>query len=183
MAARGDPCSNWCTFATWASRQAGRTIRGEDLLGALEHELGRDAELLHPVDAFWRALVRRGLFRRDTALGRLVTDLHTPFDAFELASDAVARGNRKVFAEIGLQFARYLHDCDADCAPTRRRSRPSSTGWHRATRPMGSATCAWPSPATSSSASSPTESARRARRPGQSRDRAARADAAATRDR
>ena len=117
MAARGDPCSNWCTFATWASRQAGRTIRGEDLLGALEHELGRDAELLHPVDAFWRALVRRGLFRRDTPLGRLVADLHTPFDAFELASDAVARGNRKVFAEIGLQFARYLRDCDADLRP------------------------------------------------------------------
>jgi hypothetical protein len=114
MRARGDPCSNWCTFATWASRQAGRTIRGEDLLAGLEHELGRDAELLHPVDSLWRALVRRGLFRRDTRLGGLVADLHTPFDAFELASDAVARGNRKVFAEIGLEFARYLHDCDAD---------------------------------------------------------------------
>jgi hypothetical protein len=117
MAGRGDPCSNWCTFATWASRQAGRTIRGEDLLAGLEHELGRDAELLHPVDALWRALVRRGLFRRDSRLGRLVADLHTPFDAFELASDAVARGNRKVFAEIGLEFARYLRDCDADLAP------------------------------------------------------------------
>ena len=70
--ARGDPCSNWCTFATWASRQAGRTIRGEDLLAGLEHELGRDAELLHPVDSLWRALVRRGLFRRDSRLGRLV---------------------------------------------------------------------------------------------------------------
>jgi hypothetical protein len=34
--------------------------------------------------------------------------LHTPFDAFELASDAVARGNKKVFDEIGLEFARYL---------------------------------------------------------------------------
>jgi hypothetical protein len=73
IATRGDPCSNWCAFATWASRQAGRTIRGEDLLGALEHELGRDAELLHPVDACWRALVRRGLFRRDEPLGRLAT--------------------------------------------------------------------------------------------------------------
>jgi hypothetical protein len=117
MAARGDPCSNWCTFATWASRQAGRTIRGEDLLAGLEHELGRDAELLHPIDALWRALVRRGLFRRDSRLGRLVGDLHTPFDAFELASDAVARGNRKVFAEIGLEFARYLRDCDPDLPP------------------------------------------------------------------
>ena len=32
--------------------------------------------------------------------------LHTPFDAVELASDAVARGNRKVFEEIGYEFAR-----------------------------------------------------------------------------
>jgi hypothetical protein len=37
-----------------------------------------------------------------------VWSLHTPFDAFPLASEAVARGNRKVFAEIGLEFARYL---------------------------------------------------------------------------
>jgi len=40
--------------------------------------------------------------------------LHTPFDAFERASDAVARGNKKVFEEIGLEFARYLEDCPAD---------------------------------------------------------------------
>jgi hypothetical protein len=100
--------ANWCTFATWASRQAGRTIRGEDLIDALRRELGRDAELLHPIASLWRAVVRRGLFNRATRLGRLVWSLHTPFDAFELASDAVARGNLKVFSEIGLEFARYL---------------------------------------------------------------------------
>jgi hypothetical protein len=100
--------ANWCTFATWASRQAGRTIRGEDLVEMLRLELGRDAELLHPVRSFWRALLRRGLFNRGTRFGRLIWSLHTPLDAFELASDAVARGNRKVFAEIGLEFARYL---------------------------------------------------------------------------
>jgi hypothetical protein len=106
--ADGRPGANWCTFATWASRQAGRTIRGEDMLEALRRELGRDAELLHPIASLWRALLRRGLFDRESPFGRAVWSLHTPFDAFELASDAVARGNRKVFAEIGLQFARYL---------------------------------------------------------------------------
>jgi hypothetical protein len=100
--------ANWCTFATWASRQAGRTIRGEDLLEALRRELGRDAELLHPIQSLWRVLLRRGLFDRKSPFGRLVWSLHTPFDAFELAGDAVARGNRKVFSEIGLEFARYL---------------------------------------------------------------------------
>ena len=103
-------CSNWCTYATWASRQAGRTIRGEDLLDRLERELGRDAELLHPIRSFWRWLLRRGLLRPDTRLGRLIGRLHTPFDAFEQASDAVARGNLKVFAEIGLVFARWIDD-------------------------------------------------------------------------
>jgi hypothetical protein len=107
-------CSNWCTFATWASRQAGSTIRGEDLLAQLQRELGRDAELLHPLASLWRALVRHGLFQPGTRLGRLTARLHTPFDAFELASDAVARGNRKVFAEIGLEFARYLHAPDLE---------------------------------------------------------------------
>jgi hypothetical protein len=100
------PGANWCTFATWASRQAGRTIRGEDLLYRLQAELRHDAELLHPIRSFWRALLRRGLLRPDTWFGKL----HTPFDAFELAGDAVARGNLKVFAEIGLVFARWLDD-------------------------------------------------------------------------
>jgi hypothetical protein len=113
MATRAPACSNWCTYATWASRQAGATIRGEDLVDELERELGRDAELAHPLASLWRWLIRRGLFQRQTWLGRLMADLHTPFDAFERASDAVADGNRKVFAEIGVHFARYLHETDA----------------------------------------------------------------------
>ena len=109
-AAMESGCANWCTYATWASRQAGRTIRGEDLLDRLQRELARDAELLHPIRSFWRVLLRRGLLRPETRLGGMTLRLHTPFDAFELASDAVARGNLKVFAEIGLEFARWLDD-------------------------------------------------------------------------
>jgi hypothetical protein len=100
VAERTGGSANWCTFATWASRQAGRTIRREDLLDRLERELGRDAELLHPIRSLSRWLLRRGWLTR----------LHTPFDAFERAADAVARGNLKVFAEIGLVFARWLDD-------------------------------------------------------------------------
>ncbi|MFL5945686.1 MAG: hypothetical protein ACJ74C_09670, partial [Gaiellaceae bacterium] len=99
--------ANWCTFATWASRQAGRTIRGEDALGYIEHRLGRDRELLHPLASLGRWLVRKGLFDPSSRLGRVMRRLHTPFDAVALASDAVARGNLKVFEEIGYEFARY----------------------------------------------------------------------------
>jgi len=108
-AARHGPGANWCTYATWASKQAGGTIRGEDLLEHLGRRLGEGRWLLHPIATLWRRLLRRGLFQRETRLGRLTHELHTPFDAFERASDAVARGNVMVFEEIGLQFARYLH--------------------------------------------------------------------------
>jgi hypothetical protein len=69
------------------------------------------------VRSLWLWLLRRGLFQPQTRLGRLTAELHTPFDAFEHASDAVARGNRKVFEEIGLEFARYLAERPADALP------------------------------------------------------------------
>jgi hypothetical protein len=106
-AARTGSGANWNTFATWASRQAGATIRGEDTLDLLMDRLG-GGSLLHPARSFGRWLLRRGLFDRESRLGRLMGRLHTPFDAVELASDAVARGNRKVFEEIGYEFARWL---------------------------------------------------------------------------
>jgi hypothetical protein len=107
-AERNGQGANWCTYATWASRQAGATIRGEDLRENLERRLGEGRRLLRPFASLGRWLLRRGLFQPETRLGRLTAELHTPFDAFERASDAVARGNLKVFEEIGLQFARWL---------------------------------------------------------------------------
>lgn len=109
--------ANWCTYATWASRQAGSTIRGEDALEQLERRLGKGRWLLHPVATVWRRLLRRGLLQPDTRIGRLTAELHTPFDALERASDRVARGNLKVFEEIGLEFARYLEACPAKAPP------------------------------------------------------------------
>lgn len=111
MTKRTGPCANWCTFATWASKQAGQTIRGEDLLDRIEAHSKADAQLLHPIRWFWSWLARRGLFSPETRIGRIAHAIHSPFDAFEFASDAVARGNRKVFEEIGLEFARYLAEC------------------------------------------------------------------------
>jgi hypothetical protein len=117
MVARTGARCNWCTFATWASRQAGGTIRGEDLLDTLHRRLRGPSEPRHPVRSLWRALLRRGIFRPSTRIGRIVRAIHTPFDAFERTSDAVARGNVKVFAEIGREFARYLAGCPEDHRP------------------------------------------------------------------
>ena len=108
MRGRIGEAADWCTFATWASRQAGSTIRGEDLLENLNRRLGRRARLLAPLASLNRMLLRKGLFRPATALGGVVAEIHSPFDAFERASAEVARGNLKVFAEIGREFARFL---------------------------------------------------------------------------
>lgn len=109
--------ANWCTFATWASRQAGCTIRGEDLGDRLGDALHDGWSLRHPVRSLWRALLRRGLFNPKTTLGRIVRAIHSPFDVFERASEAVAIGNRKVFEEIGYEMARYLDFCAHDPSP------------------------------------------------------------------
>jgi hypothetical protein len=108
VAQRTGEWANWCTFGIWASRQAGATIRGEDLMDRFRRRLGRRAELLHPIRSIWRVLLRRGIFRPETRLGAAVRRIHTPFDAFERTSEAVARGNLRVFSEIGGQFARWL---------------------------------------------------------------------------
>ena len=105
--------TNWCTLATWASRQAGESIRGEDTLRVLERHLKAGPDFLHPVQSLWRVVLRSGVFQPETRLGRLVKEIHSPFDVFEQVSAAVARGNLKVFEEIGLIFARYVDSAAA----------------------------------------------------------------------
>jgi hypothetical protein len=114
MRARTASAADWCTFATWASKQAGSTIRGEDLVDKFDRILGRRSWLFAPLRSCSRWLLRKGLFQPDTTLGRMAAEIHTPFDAFERASAEVARGNLKVFAEIGREFARFMATVPAD---------------------------------------------------------------------
>ena len=108
LARRIDPAANWCTFATWASRQAGQSIRGEDLGRKMEETFARS-------EAVRLAVGRIRDLRR--AAGRAVDDSVTlaaireacaPLLTVGRVSDAVARGNKKVFDEIGREFARFL---------------------------------------------------------------------------
>src|SRR3954469_16420582 len=79
MRARTSDAADWCTFATWASRQAGSTIRGEDLIATLDRILGERSWVTAPMAAVARVLLRKGLFQPDTWLGRLTSNIHTPF--------------------------------------------------------------------------------------------------------
>jgi hypothetical protein len=116
MRARTGGDANWCTFATWASRQAGVTIRGEDLLDGFRRRVGAAAGLFSPWQAINRWLLRKGLFAPESKLGRIVAEIHTPFDGFEHSSEQVAIGNRKVFEEIAREFARFLATVPADAS-------------------------------------------------------------------
>ena len=99
--------ANWCTFAIWASKQAGQTIRKEDLVRAFEerfHVSDEISGILEDLVGLLRALDIRleALERREEILRAL-----NPAAAFDRAADAVARGNKKVFEEIGREFARF----------------------------------------------------------------------------
>lgn len=104
MTQRTGACANWCTFATWASKQAGQTIRGEDLSRALER-------LLHP------SMEERSVTEvqhEETTLRQRLWAVLNPMNIIAHSSDAVARGNQKVFAEIGREFARFGASCAQD---------------------------------------------------------------------
>ncbi len=96
--------ANWCVFATWASRQAGQSIRKEDFARALGRALATSAPGQRAIE---------GVEADTTADRSLLLALYAA-GAVERASAAVARGNLKVFAEIGREFARFLTTCGDD---------------------------------------------------------------------
>ena len=95
--------ANWCAFATWASRQAGVTIRKEDVARAVAERL--QARLVH------RPLLRElheVLGMSPERLAWIVGELSQGLPGIDRTSDALARGNQMVFGDIGRQFARFL---------------------------------------------------------------------------
>jgi hypothetical protein len=114
LAPRCGKWSSWCCFAVWASRQAGQTIRGEDLTAVLEQQLLVPTQWTHPFESLWRAVLRAGIFSPNTFLGRIARAIESPLSPLAMASDALARGNKMIFGEMGHQFARFLNICPAD---------------------------------------------------------------------
>lgn len=102
--------ANWCTIATWASKQAGQSIRREDLARAFERLLRGTSSIQQRADTMLAASRALGGEQTRSLAGALdaLWDAVNPAAAFQRTSDAVARGNVKVFAEIGGEFARFL---------------------------------------------------------------------------
>ncbi len=108
------PYATWCTFATWASKQAGQTIRQEDLANGLGQSLRASPELGQALSNLIDAAILKGAKLNKARITQLVWDTLNPKAAMARASAAVARGNQKVFAEIAWEFARFMENCLED---------------------------------------------------------------------
>lgn len=111
-------CANWCTFAVWASKQAGQTIRREDLIRSLESRLKLEPEVAQALGIIATVAKKIGARQnfeqiRNTALGSLLSTV------VDRASYAVSTGNQKVFDEIARQFSRFMGSCFTDSVYTK----------------------------------------------------------------
>jgi hypothetical protein len=101
---------NWCTFAAWASKQAGQSIRKEDLIRAFKYYFRHSPE----VDSLTEILVKNipviSSLPELKSVKDFILQFSDPDAVFEKTAEAVAAGNKKVFEEIGREFARFLAD-------------------------------------------------------------------------
>jgi len=109
--------ANWCTFATWASKQAGQTIRKDDLARVLEGLIAFAPKVRQ--SAIGVARIAQKMVS-ESSLDEILTavwgSLNLP-KAIDRTSQAVGIGNKKVFEEIGREFARFNATCFNDPAP------------------------------------------------------------------
>ncbi|RYZ34151.1 MAG: hypothetical protein EOO72_13360, partial [Myxococcaceae bacterium] len=105
----GKENANWSTFATWASKQAGVSIRQEDMPKPLVDALqggGAVGEAMSKVDDVLRSLGLPSLPTGDL--------LKAGADALNGVSKAIADGNQFVFQEVGHEFARFVETFQGD---------------------------------------------------------------------
>jgi len=109
--------ANWCTFATWASKQAGQTIRHEDLQRTIESLLRNVPEIETALSLIITLAKQMGAQQDfdkllNTSIGIIIQS------TINRASDAVGRGNKKVFEEIAAEFALFISTCFNDVTYT-----------------------------------------------------------------
>ncbi len=99
----GSDNANWSTFATWASKTAGQSIREEEVPPEFTSFLQKEARLAERLEHFY------------TKLGPLAR-LAPKLDPFELAraviqevARQIAEGNLRVYAELAPLFAEFSY--------------------------------------------------------------------------
>ncbi len=105
--------ANWCTFATWASKQAGQTIRKEDFIKTVKSKLNIQPWTEEAINKIILAAFNIGSKQNENDLQKSIWNALN-ITALERASDSVAKGNKKVFEEIGKEFVRFIFKCFPD---------------------------------------------------------------------
>jgi hypothetical protein len=113
LACRTGLAANWCTFATWASKQAGQTVRKEDLARLLERRLNHSPSAVQASESIAAAINVKSESQFKSPQN-LVQSAYKITTAIDRVGDAVSRGNKKVFEEIGYEFARFYATCLLD---------------------------------------------------------------------
>ena len=98
---------NWCTFAVWASKQAGQSIRREDITRTYEYYFRHSPEIKSILENISLVGLLKNLPELKTIIDSILQVINVD-NIFETSALAVANGNRKVFEEIGREFARFL---------------------------------------------------------------------------
>ena len=95
--------ANWSTFATWASKTAGETIRDEEVPKQAIELLAEAEEVRQGLERVVRILRRLHLTKLD------VPDVLRPIEkTIHDLSAQIAKGNLKVFAELAPLFASFV---------------------------------------------------------------------------
>ena len=102
----GNP--NWCTFAVWASKQAGQSIRKKDLSRTFEQLFYNSPEITLLLNTLSQHSNVIKNLPEVKAISGYILKVINPDTAFDYSADAVATGNKIVFSEIGGEFARFL---------------------------------------------------------------------------
>jgi hypothetical protein len=92
--------ANWSTFATWASRTAGISIRDEELPRAVLALLRDEARLRPRLGPLYTWIYRHTAVKVDLP--------QQARETIRRVSQDVADGNRRVFAELAPLFARFV---------------------------------------------------------------------------
>lgn len=95
----GGANANWSTFATWASKTAGQSIRGEEVPPEIQQLLCEEAKIHDRLNQLLVAL--------PGAWAERIDPLAIPKAVLERVSDQIAVGNLKVFAELAPLFAQF----------------------------------------------------------------------------
>jgi hypothetical protein len=102
----GNP--NWCTFAVWASKQAGQSIRKEDLSRTFEQLFHHSPEITSLLNSLSQHSDVIKSLLDVKVISRFILKVLNLETVFERSAEAVATGNRIVFSEIGGEFAYFL---------------------------------------------------------------------------